>query len=83
MGLEAIAAAAIFGTLASTGMAVAQGVRGAKEPKVPDPAFARAEAARKEAEKAAARRGRASTLATPPGGLSESPTLGRPSLLGA
>ena len=84
MGLETLAMAAIIGgSLASVGTSVASAVRKPPKAALADEAAAKREAARKQAEQERARRGRSSTLMTPGGGLGESPTLGRPSLLGA
>ena len=85
MGLEVLAAAAIYGALMSAPsglMAAKQITERKKGPKVPARSAA-AEAADKELGLAAKRQGRASTLTTGGGGLSEEPRLGRASLLGS
>jgi hypothetical protein len=70
-------------TLFSTGLTAATSmVDTDKEPVVPKRSAAAIEA-QKQAALAGKRRGRSSTLTTPGGGLSETPTLGRASLLGA
>jgi hypothetical protein len=84
MGLIEIAAiGSLIGSLASAGTSIATGVKSVKTPAAPDPAAAAAEARRKQEEAQRGRRGRQSTLTTAGGGLSEQPTLGRPSLLGS
>jgi len=87
MGAAELAVMSIMATLASTGASMAQSAKhksDARDAKAA--AEAKAEAQRSMLEKSARERhlrGRSSTLTTPGGGLSESPTLGRPSLLGA
>ena len=82
-GIDLLTAAALMGTLFSTGLSAANAmVDTSKEPVVPKRSAAATEA-QKQAALAGKRRGRSSTLTTSGGGLSETPTLGRPSLLGA
>ncbi len=85
MGIEAMA---LLAALATTATSIGSSLSADKKRsdlarRARREAEAAAEAGQKEGALAAKRRGRASTLTTPRGGLSEMPTLGRPSLLGA
>ncbi len=82
MGLEVMAALAVLSSMASGVTAGAQAAKKDKSPVVPSRSAA-ALAAEKEGAAAAKRRGRASTLSMAGDGLSETPTLGRTSLLGS
>ena len=83
MGLETIAALAVLSSMASGVQAGAQATKDRGTTHLPT-ASAAALAGEKEAKIRGRSKGRTSTLATAGGGggLSESPTLGRPSLLG-